>query len=351
MILENLLHLRVENIVSETPDTKTFYFKNEGRQRINYVAGQFLTLIFDINGRSVRRSYSLSSAPNVDDLLSITVKRVANGEVSRHLHDHIQVGDILQSLPPTGRFSLKKTRSNTPRHYFFVAAGSGIVPIFSIIKSLLKTNPTAYITLIYQTTNPQNAIFYDKIVKITEGVQNTQTHFFFSQPTEEHAIPQHLTKDILQNIVHNELKTKRSQAAFFLCGPNLFMRIAEMSLHFMGFTNHQIHKEDFVIPLFQPSDSLRDFGKPSQVTILLHQKKHVIAVPFGTTILDAALAAHIPLPYSCKGGVCTTCLCHVTKGKVVMPQNQKLFDDEILRGLAMSCIAYSDTEEVEIKVY
>jgi ring-1,2-phenylacetyl-CoA epoxidase subunit PaaE len=351
LILENLLHLRVENIVSETPDTKTFYFKNTENQRIDYTAGQFLTLIFDLNGHSVRRSYSLSSSPDVDDLLSITVKRIANGEVSRHLHDHIQVGDVLQSLPPTGRFILKKSRSQKPQHYFFIAAGSGIVPIFSIIKSLLETNPTAYITLIYQTTNTKNAIFYDKIIENTEGGINLKTHFFFSQPTEEHAIPQHLTKDILQNIVHTELKTQRSQAAFFLCGPNLFMRIAEMSLHFMGFTNRQIHREDFVIPLFQTSDTLRDFGKQSQVTIHLKQKTQVIAVPFGTTILDAALAAHIPLPYSCKGGVCTTCLCHVTKGKVVMPQNQKLFDDEILRGLAMSCIAYSDTEEVEIKVY
>ncbi len=208
--MEKRLHLRVENIVSETPDTKTFYLKNEGHQRINYTAGQFLTLIFDLNGHSVRRSYSLSSAPDVDDLLSITVKRIANGEVSRHLHDHIRIGDVLQSLPPTGRFSLKKTRSNTPQHYFFVAAGSGIVPIFSIIKSLLETDSTAHITLIYQTTNAQNAIFYDKIRQITDGTSrnnreggtNIKTHFFFSQPTEEHAIPQHLTKDILQNIVH-----------------------------------------------------------------------------------------------------------------------------------------------------
>ncbi len=345
--MEKRLSLRVENIVAETSNTKTFYLKNDSNQRVNYIAGQFLTLIFDFNGRSVRRSYSLSSVPKVDGLL----KRVANGEVSRHLHDHIQIGDVLQSLPPAGRFMLKKTRSKKPRHYFFIAAGSGIVPIFSIIQSLLQTDKTVLITLLYQAKNAKNAIFYDKICKITEGCKNVKTHFFFSQPAEVHVPPQHLTKDILQNIVHNELKIPRSQAAFFVCGPNLFMRIVEMSLLFMGFTDRQIYREDFVIPLTLPSDSLPDFGKPSQVTLHFRQKKHLINVPFRTTILDAALAAGILLPYSCKGGVCTTCLCHVTKGKVVMPQNQKLFDDEIQKGLAMSCIAYSGTEEVEIKVY
>ena len=130
----------------------------------------------------------------------------------------------------------------------------------------------------------------------------------------------------------------------------MFMRVAEMGLHFMGFKNRQIHREDFVIPTFQPSTELYDFGKPSQATIHFQKKTHVIYIPFRTTILDGALAANIPLPYSCKGGVCTTCLCRVTQGKVVMPQNQKLFEDEILRGAALSCIAYADSEEIEIRV-
>ena len=348
--MENYRNLRVASIINETPDTKTFYFQNLDNQAIDYTAGQFLTLLFDFEGREVRRSYSLNSAPNVDDSLSITVKRVPNGEVSRHLHDHIQVSIVLQCLPPTGRFSIKKTQSKKPKHYFFIAAGSGIVPIFSIIKSLLKTDASAFITLIFQTKNVQNAIFYDKIRQYTEGGKNIRTHFFFSQPIEEHAIPQHLTKNILQKIVHTDLKATHSQAQFFLCGPDMFMRVAEMTLHFMDFTNRQIHREDFVIPTLLPTNTLRDFGKPSQVTIHFQKKIHVIYAPFRTTILNAALAANIPLPYSCKGGVCTACLCRVTQGKVVMPQNQKLFEDEILRGAALSCIAYADAEEIELRV-
>ena len=274
--MKNPLLLRIQNIVKETPDTKTFYFQNIDNHRIDYIAGQFLTLLFDFNGRSVRRSYSLSSAPNVDDLLSITVKRVANGEVSRHLHDHTQVGDVLQSLPPSGRFSVKKTRSKKPKHYFFIAAGSGIVPIFSIIKSLLKKDSNTFITLVYQTKNPENAVFYDEIRQITEGGKNVETHFFFSKPKEAHVAPQHLTKDILQKIVHHDLKTTHAHTTFFLCGPDLFMRIATMSLQFMGFTHHQISREYFVIPVLYPTELLHDFGKPSAVTLHFNQKTHLI---------------------------------------------------------------------------
>ncbi len=346
--MKNTLTFRVEKIDVETPDTKTFHLRNMDNETIPYQSGQFLTLISIANGEEIRRSYSLSSSPIADDLMSITVKRVANGAISRWLCDHIQVNDILHALKPTGRFVLPKPYDSI-KHYFFIVAGSGIAPVFSMIKTLRQTGFRGQMTLIYQSKNPKNTIFYDKIAAYTERVKNLNIYYFFSRPIDD-TPPAHLNKDILSSLIGKHFRDEKRQAAFYVCGATTFMRMATMTLHFLDFTDKQIHQEDFVIPTFQEDVALQDFGKPTRLTIHFQSKTFKIDVPFKKTLLDAALDNQIPLPYSCKGGVCTTCLCKTVKGKVVMPANDKLFESEILRGATLSCIAYADTEIVEIVV-
>ena len=135
-IMKNTRAFRVKQIDIETPDTKTFHLQSVDNETVNYQSGQFLTLISKANGKEIRRSYSLSSSPVADDLLSITVKRVANGEISRWLHDHVQIGETLEALQPTGRFVLPQPFIQV-KHYFFIVAGSGITPVFSMIKTLM----------------------------------------------------------------------------------------------------------------------------------------------------------------------------------------------------------------------
>ncbi len=346
--MKNTRTFRVKQIDIETPDTKTFHLQSIDNETVNYQSGQFLTFISMANGHEIRRSYSLSSSPIADDLLSITVKRVANGEISRWLNDHVQIGDTLEALLPTGRFVLPKPFT-TVKHYFFIVAGSGITPVFSIIKTLIKSGYKGRITLIYQSKNPKNTIFHDKIATYTEGVKNVNIQYFFSRPTDEHP-PAYLNKDILSGIVEKQFKGDNRHISFYMCGSIAFMRMVTMTLHFLDFTDKQIHREDFVIPTFQEYVALKDFGKPTRLTIHFQNKTYNIDVPFRKTLLDAALDNQIPLPYSCKGGVCTTCLCKTTKGKVIMPANDKLFEDEILRGGTLSCIAYADAEAIEIVV-
>ncbi len=354
--MKNAQIFRVEKIDIETPDTKTFHLQYVLRHvrgtskvpRTHYESGQFLTLISTVNDEEIRRSYSLSSSPMTDDLLSITVKRVANGEISRWLCDHVQVGDILEALMPTGRFVLPKS-INKVKHYFFIVAGSGITPVFSMIKTLIHSGYKGQITLIYQSKNPKNTIFYDKIAFYTEGGKNLNVQYFFSRPTNGNP-PAYLNKGILMDIIAKQLNVKKQEAAFYLCGSTAYMRMASMTLHFLDFEDKQIHREDFVIPKFQEFVELKDFGHPAHLTIHFQKKTYNIDVPYKTTLLDAALNNGIDLPYSCKGGVCTTCFCKTINGKTIMPANDKLFEDEILRGGTLSCIAYADTETVEIVV-
>lgn len=354
--MKNTQTFRVKQIDIETPDTKTFHLQSVDNETVNYQSGQFLTLISKVNSNEIRRSYSLSSSPATDDLLSITVKRVANGEISRWLHDHVQMDDSLEALLPTGRFVLPQPFAQV-KHYFFIVAVSGITPVFSMIKTLIKSGYKGRITLVYQSKNPKNTIFYDKIAAYTdgtslffqEGVKNLNVQYFFSRPTNGHP-PAYLNKDILSGIIEKQFKGNNRHAAFYMCGSTAFMRMMTMTLHFLDFTDKQIHREDFVIPTFQEYVALKDFGKPARLTIHFQNNTYNIDVPFRKTLLDAALDNQIPLPYSCKGGVCTTCLCKTTKGKVIMPTNNKLFEDEILRGGTLSCIAYAHAETIEIVV-
>jgi ring-1,2-phenylacetyl-CoA epoxidase subunit PaaE len=340
--------LQITHIQVETPDTKTFHLKNTSGEKINYQAGQFLTLLFTINGKEIRRSYSLSSSPEVDDALSITVKRVANGEISRYLHDKMRVGDTLKCLPPTGRFVLPKA-INSVKHYVFIVAGSGIVPVFAQLKTLIHSGFGGKISLIYQTTKPSEAIFYDKIAAYTEGAENTKVLYFFSRLKDNQGLT-HLNKERLEQFLKNHVTERKRDVAFYLCGPTDYMRMATMTLHVHDFSDKHIHNEDFVIPTIYNDYILKDFGKPTQLTIHFQNKTYHIEVPFRKTLLDAALEHKIALPYSCKGGACTTCLCKTTKGQVAMPSNYKLFEAEMRQGTTLSCIAYADSEEVEIYV-
>ena len=344
-----MLQLKVIQIIQETEDVKTFSFQNIDNQQITYKAGQFLTLIFNINGEEIRRSYSLNSAPNVDAALAISVKRIPNGAVSRYLHDSVHVGDSVQSLLPSGRFVVSdKAIEDRTKIYFFVAAGSGITPIFSIVKSLLQKDKMTPIYLIYQSTNPENTLFYEKLRLYTEGSPNLHIQYFWSKPT--FGMPQHLNKDALMSAIAPFSATMKKKMHFYLCGPMPFMRMAKMTLHVENIKDKQIFEEEFVIPTAFTPFALTDFGKPTQLTIHFNKQQFIIPVPYKTTLLQAALDNGIALPFSCKGGACTTCICKTTRGKVVMPANYKIFDAEILRGVTLSCIAYADSEAVEIVV-
>jgi ring-1,2-phenylacetyl-CoA epoxidase subunit PaaE len=357
--MEQTIKLRIEKIFAETKNTKTFSLQPVDNQLITYKTGQFLTFVFRENQKEIRRSYSISSSPEWDAVLAITIKRVDNGIVSRYLHDHAQVGDILESMPPTGRFILSENNKKQARDYFFITAGSGITPCWALIKTLLKTDEKARITLIYQTKNKENTIFYDEIEKISKNTveernpvnsgKGVKVIYCFSQPTDK-SIPFHLNKDHLEQFIHQNSHFKRENAQFYLCGPLPYMRMAVMTLHMLDVQDEQIFREDFVIQQPFNEVELKDFGKPTDLTLHYKNQTYYLKVPYRQTLLDAALKAGIELPYSCKGGACTSCICQTVQGKVVMPSNYKLFESEILRGVTLSCIAYADSEVVEIEV-
>ncbi|MCF0053267.1 ferredoxin--NADP reductase [Dyadobacter sp. LJ53] len=345
---EATISLQVKQIITEATDAKTFIFERTNKQPFTYKAGQFLTFLIPMHGHETRRSYSMSSAPDVDENPAITVKRVPNGEISRFWIDNVKVGDRFNVLPPSGRFVLEDS-VGTARDIVLIAAGSGITPLFSILKQTLIQEKHSNITLLYASRNAKHALFHHQIEQWQESFpERLKVIHIHSQPLEDwNGLRGRINNTRLEQMVSKSLRFQPLKARFFICGPYELMRSVEITLYFMGFSALQIRKENFVIPSPPPPPRI---SYPHVVKLNFRGQEHDLFVPAHTTILDAALAAGIHLPYSCKGGRCATCAGICRSGELHMTVNEVLTDRDLQEGWILTCSAYADSEGVSIEI-
>ena len=347
------LRLRITAIIKETPDTYTYHLESVTGEPVIYQPGQFLTFLVELHGITYRRSYSFSSTPGIDPHLAVTIREKQNGEISRHIISHWKPGEIITSLLPSGRFTLD-TISPRPRHIFLLAAGSGISPVFSLLKHILYREPTARVTLIYSTPSPQHTIFFKQLQHLQEKFsQQLHCIYLFSKesPDEQGHHIRRLSNLSLEPLIKQHLTHDPADAQFFLCGPSDYMRMILLTLTFMGFSQEQLHKENFVV---NTGVKIEKAGRPDDASIKEVQLQigghtHQLGVPGNQDILSAALHKGIALPYSCKGGVCGSCTAKCTRGKVWMAVNEVLTDKELADGLVLTCVSYPVTRQVTIE--
>ena len=263
---EELVHLQVSEIIPETHDTKTLILQPTDGQPVPYRAGQFLTLLFHHLGHEVRRSYSLSSTPGDGSPgepaqpLSLTSKRVEKGENSPDLRDHLRVGDALTSLPPTGRFTLE-THPDQQRDIVLIGAGSGISPLYGILKQALQEEPKSHITLLYCNTNERTIIFYNKLEALQkQHPDRFQLIHLLSQPSDDWRKAGNIRRGrlnnwLLENMLPELVRFQRDQALWYVCGPFAFMRMVQFTLIYAGVRRDAIKKENFVIFSFSVSNN------------------------------------------------------------------------------------------------
>lgn len=340
--------LRVREVIVESYDVRTFVFERVDGGKLAYEAGQFLTFLIDRHGHEVRRSYSMSSAPDVDAYPFITVKRVPNGEISRFWIDSVQVGDIFIALPPSGRFTLPKS-SGVPRDIVLIGAGSGITPLFSILKHVLSSETTDKVTLLYANRNENSTLFMEQLreweTRFPERIQVIHIH---SQPSDQwHGIRGRINNTRLEQMIDGALTYSRKNARFFICGPFELMRSAEITLHYMGFGKEQVRRENFVIRSAPPVERVE---LPHHIRVIFKDNRYDVYVPENKTILQAALDAGIHLPYSCKGGSCATCAGVCKSGQVHMTINDVLTDGDLAQGWILTCTGYPQDDHVVIEI-
>lgn len=357
--MEIRIKLRIREKVKETERVATLVLEPLTRD-FNYRPGQFLTFIFKgLGAKEFRRSYSFSSTPGVDSFPTITVKKMPNGSASRYLVDQAQVGDILEAIPPAGQFFLPES-SGKFRDIFLIGGGSGVTPLFSILKQILHFETESRVTLILANSNEQVLIFRKQLRQLAKEFPNQLKVIHFLSDTkmllsELRALEapaeiriQRMSNALVAQLVEQHLHFNRRDAQFFLCGPKTLMLKASQMLRYMQFDENQIHQEIFGI--IEPYRPPRDVYKDSQVRIQFLGKNFLVPVKAGDTILEAAEKMGLELPYSCRSGICTTCTGRCTSGKVEMFTNEGQINTDMSNGVVFTCVGYPLTDKVEIEI-
>jgi ring-1,2-phenylacetyl-CoA epoxidase subunit PaaE len=347
--------LKVKEVIKETSDAVTIVLKNPLFSRIKYQSGQFLTLILSIGGEKIRRSYSLSSSPTVDESMAITVKKVANGLASNFICNQIKVGDKIDFLEPMGNFVVEPNKNNK-RHVVLFATGSGITPLLSMAKTILAGEPNSIVSLIYGNRNENSIIFKQQLDELLHKYsEKLKVVHILSQPANSwNGFKGRIDKVLTVNVLNLLPKWEKSNTEYYLCGIEAMMAEVQEGLQKLQVPKDKIFKESFTVVATdeqkQAKATLANSLSTQSVTVLLDGQSYQVNVSPKSTILEAALDAGIDMPYSCQSGLCTACRGKCTSGKIKMDDCDGLSEKEIQQGYVLTCMSHPLTEDVTVEI-
>jgi ferredoxin-NADP reductase len=338
--------LTIKSIREEVPHFKTFVL--EGEEPLRYKAGQYITLVDTVNGEELRRSYSIASAPTLGEPLTIGVKRVENGYFSRLLVDKGKVGDRLLSTGAGGLFTLPEDIQNY-KQLFFLAAGSGITPIFSLIKTALHDHPHLHLVLVYSNASAQKAIFREALEALARQ-HPQQLHIEFLYSNAAHLGRARLYRELLLQFLHSLSTAPISETLYYICGPEAYMRMCLYTLQAEGVPPGNIRRENFVIQRIIPPKAAPPDKERHEVSLHLFGREYRFPVQYPDTILSAARKQGLAMPYSCEVGRCGNCVALCTQGKVWLSYNEVLTEKELTKGLVLTCVAHPVGGDVRVEI-
>ncbi len=314
-----------------------------------FTAGQYLTLRTFVAGEDLRRSYSICSAPH-DSILKVGIRLLPGGVFSGWALEHLRVGEVLDVLPPLGRFFVPLD-PQARRHFLFVAAGSGITPMLSLIKTTLATEPHSRCTLIYGNRRIGTTMFRDGLADLkNRHVARFSAHYVFSR--EEQDAPLFNGRLDAQRMAGflNSLVPAASVDEAFVCGPAGMIDAVSAALRSAGIADEHVHVERFGDPASATEHHVEESDADhAQVTLVIdglaRQVEFRLSDP---SILDAARRAGLDVPYACKAGVCSTCKGKLLDGEVRMDRNFALSPSEVAQGFVLCCQAHPTSAKVTI---
>ena len=364
--------LAIDEIRDESPDAYSLFFQRPDDEKFAYQAGQYLTIKINMDGESLRRAFSLSSSPLIDDRLSVTIKRVADGRVSNFLRDTLQVGDVLEVMPPMGNFSFTPN-SDRARHYVLIGAGSGITPLMSILKTVLAGEPRSRVSLWYGNRNRASIVFREELIELGKTYrERLHVHHSLSQPDEDwKGATGRLDKDQVYELLGELFMGGELRKQYFLCGPQGLIDGAQRALDLHGVNPPDVFREYYSAPapteeeveaaytVVQPevenevansySDGEQQYELvPQEIRLELGGTVHELTVKPDQYVLDAAIEAGLDPPFACQSGICTTCRAMLVKGVVAMDETEGLSKDELEQGFILTCQCHPLEEGVEL---
>ncbi len=341
--------LKIKALRPETPDTYTLVLEKPA-SGFSYLPGQYLTIRPTVNGQKVPRAYSLSSSPYLDADLEVTIKRLPDGVVSNYIWQHLKPGDSIEVFTPLGNFTVQPTPGRTWQ-YVLIAAGSGITPIMSMIRSILFAEPKSKILLLYGSRDQVHMIFRERLEELTQKYpERLEVFHTLSRPLSgwEGPIGRLSAESILAQL-HN-VRQRLLPIEAYICGPSDMMAMAIETLTAARVPREKIHTEYFTAPLPEVVQTEPELPEQEASAIVkLDGKTHRLRVKPGQRILHAAQEAGLDPPYACEEGVCCTCRAKLHRGQVHMLSREALSDWEVEKGYILTCQALPLTAEVELE--
>jgi ring-1,2-phenylacetyl-CoA epoxidase subunit PaaE len=354
--------LKVSKVESLTADSKAIYFEQDDSVE-KPIAGQFLTVILDINDKEQRRSYSLFTTDS--ESMAIGVKRVPGGIVSNNLNTYIKAGSEIKVIGPSGNFKYQP-QSNAYKHLVLIPGGSGITPMMSILKTALTQKSDTKISMLYVNKSPNDIIFKDELNALAKEYSNRFTlhHYLDSENEQTKTVKKSglmgmfgsKTEEKIPGFINAERAklildgfNVEGKTGVYLCGPGGLMTLMEETMNAYGIAKADIHKENFV-----PSATVHpkpDFTPTEcEATVSINGTTKIITVPSGTNILQAAVNQGIDMPYSCREGTCTACYGQCSSGEVGMLTDESLTDEELAEGGFLPCVAFPKSKKLQITI-
>lgn len=338
--------LKIKEVKKETDKCVTIDFEvpDNLKDEFKYKAGQYLTLKTKINDEEVRRDYSICTAPNSNNL-KVAVKEVEGGTFSKYANRILKANDVLDVAPPQGRFTFEPD-AKKQRTIVAFAAGSGITPIMSIARTILTQEPNSTFVLIYGNKTPKDTIFFNEILDLHhEYLDRFNLQFVFSQSQEDNALFGRIEKSTVNLILKNKYKHITIND-FYICGPEQMIETVKDVLKEHGVKDTSVHFELFTTSKEDPKAISAD--GTTEITVIVDEEETTFNMSQKKTILEAALAENIDAPYSCQGGICSSCIARIKEGKAVMRQNNILTDNEIAESLTLTCQAQPTSSKIVI---
>jgi len=345
--MPSFLKLIIKEVKRETANAVSILFNvpDELKPDYKFIAGQYLNLKLTLDNQEIRRAYSICSAPESGEL-RIAVKAVKNGLFSQFANTKLKAGDVLEVGQPEGKFTFEPDAERQKNYAAFVA-GSGITPVLSIIKAILKSEPKSSFVLVYGNRTPEDTIFYQELHDLQlQYVGRLFVHYVFSQAKAENALFGRIEKSAVNFVLNNKHKELEFDK-FYLCGPEEMINTVSAILKEKNVKDSAIKFELFTSSS-QEHEIKTSLEGHTKITVLVDDDEVSFEMSQKQTILDAALKQGIDAPYSCQGGICSSCLARVTSGTAEMTKNSILTDKEIASGLILTCQAHPTSESIYV---
>ena len=339
--------LNIKEVTQETPSAISIAFTipSELKSAYQFIAGQYVNLKLTLDGEEIRRAYSICSSPNSDEL-RIAIKSVEDGHFSKFANENLKVGDVIEVGQPEGRFTFEPNIERQKNYAAFVA-GSGITPVMSIIQAVLENEPKSTFVLVYGNKTPGETIFHKHLHDLhLKYVARFCVHYVYSQVQIDGELFGRIEKSTVNFVLNNKHKEKEFDK-FYLCGPEEMINRVTTVLKEHNITDKNIKFELFSASTSENKEAFSAEGH-SKITIMVDDEETTFEMSKKQTVLEAALKQGIDAPYSCQGGICSSCLARITSGSAVMAKNSILTDGAIASGLILTCQAHPTSPDIYV---